>query len=447
MLISIASFFVVGIPICRAAWASSDAPYPITESDAEGDGPIAENPVEPPAFPPGGVSAPMSSSHGGEVPKSEATPAAGTSSPSAASSPVAASSPAAASSPSVTDETNSSHTGVAEVFHPEEWQWPHKFSLTDPDTWPFIPVPEVATDPNGGTTVGILAAVLFTDSKNQITDILAPDAEVNTVQGTGGTFRYLSYPSEDTNWYVTVGAQVKIARHLDLDYQTGRTHKNWWSFEGRFFFEKDPTERFFGVGNESLLGNQTNYTTNQAYGLAVLGLNFTENLQLALSVRPRRVRIQRGAFNNIPQIFRLFPHQKGIDGGSEVPVQLSLTYDTRDSLEVPRSGGLATIYFGIADRAFLSSVSYTRFGGELRRYYAINDKVTLAGHVFVEYNPSGNETPFWSMARLGGQESLLVDQETLRGFGTGRFIDNNLAVANGEVRTRVWDRDIFGTHG
>jgi outer membrane protein assembly factor BamA len=94
-----------------------------------------------------------------------------------------------------------------------------------------------------------------------------------------------------------------------------------------------------------------------------------------------------------------------------------------------------------------SSISYTRFGGELRRYYAINDRVTLAGHAFIEYNPSAGETPFWSMGRLGGQESLLTDQETLRGYGAGRFIDNNVAVASGEVRTRVWEHDIFGTHG
>jgi hypothetical protein len=83
----------------------------------------------------------------------------------------------------------------------------------------------------------------------------------------------------------------------------------------------------------------------------------------------------------------------------------------------------------------------------LRRYYALNERITLAGHAFVEYNPSGNETPFWSLARLGGQESLLTDQETLRGYGAGRYIDNNSVVVNGEVRTRVWDHDIFGTHG
>ena len=385
--------------------------------------------------------APVSSDgSGGGVPKSAA-------SASSSATPAAAASPGAetASAGGANVPVQGSRLGA--LFQPDQWQWPHKFSITNPDTWPFIPVPEIATDPNGGTTVGILAAVLYTDSKNQITDIFAPDVESNTTLGPGGNFRFLSYPSDDTNWYVVAGGQEKIARKVDLDYQTGLTRKEWWSFEGRFYWEKDPTERFFGVGNGSRLGNETNYTTNQLYGLAILGLNFTQDLQLAFRLRPRRVRIDKGGFNDVPQIFQLFPNQKGSNGGSEVLTQAVLSYDTRDSLQVPRQGGLAVAYFGVADRRWGSSISYTRFGGELRRFYALTNKITLAGHTFVEYNPSGNETPFWSMSRLGGQESLLTDQETLRGYGAGRFIDNNLAVANIEVRTRVWDHDIFGTHG
>ncbi len=79
--------------------------------------------------------------------------------------------------------------------------------------------------------------------------------------------------------------------------------------------------------------------------LGVLGLNFTEDLQLALHVRPRRVRIHMARFDSVPSIFQLFPHQKGIDGGSEVLNQVVLSYDTRDSLEVPRKGGLALAVF------------------------------------------------------------------------------------------------------
>lgn len=337
------------------------------------------------------------------------------------------------------------------LLDPSTWSWPQydwsSFKIQNPNSWPFIPVPEVATDPNGGVTYGVLPVWLFTDDKNEISSILAPDINSNSTLGPGGNFRYLAYPSSDTNWYIEGGAQETIARNVDLDYQTGRNHEGWWSFEGRFFFERDPTERFYGTGNDSHYGNQSNYTTEQLYGEAILGLNLSKKLQLSMMERPRYVRIQDGGFTSVPSIFSQFPHQKGLNGGSEVLSQWMLQYDSRDSVDIPRSGTLGRLYYGVADRAFGSSISYNRFGGELRQYYAIGQRVTLAGHLFSEYEPAGNEMPFWSQARLGGDESLLTDQETLRGYGAGRYIDNNLFVMNLEVRTRVWDKDVLGTHG
>jgi Omp85 superfamily domain len=332
-------------------------------------------------------------------------------------------------------------------FYPSTWEWPKKFSLTDPNTWPFIPVPEIATDPNAGTTAGVLPVVLFTDEHHNITSIFAPDIETNTTMGPGSTLRYLAYPSENTQWYAIGGLQEKIARKVDLDFQTGRERKTRWSFEGRFYFERDPTERFYGVGNSSTFADESNYTTEQVYGYGMLGFNFDRDLQLALTMRPRYLRFFNGAFTNVPQVFTEFPNQKGLDGGSEFPLMAILTYDTRDSLEIPRKGGLALVYAAIADRRLMSSISYTRFGGELRHYYTVCKNLTLAGHMFLEYEPTGNELPFWAMARLGGEESLLTDQQTLRGYGAGRYVDNNLAVANVEARTRVYEHDIFGTRG
>jgi hypothetical protein len=337
------------------------------------------------------------------------------------------------------------------LLDPSTWSLPQydwkAFKIQDPNSWPFIPVPEVATDPNGGVTYGVLPVWLFTDNKNEISSILAPDINSNSTLGPGGNFRYLAYPSSDTNWYAEAGAQETIARNVDLDYQTGRQHKQWFSFEGRFFFEKDPTERFYGSGNNSHQGNQTNYTTEQVYGEAIGALNLSDRWQLSMMERPRWVRIHDGGFNSVPSIFQLFPNQKGINGGSEVLSQWMIQYDSRDSVDIPRSGQLGRLYYGVADRRFGSSVSYNRFGGEFREFYTVGERITFAAHVFNEYEPAGNEMPFWSQARLGGDESLLADQETLRGYGAGRFIDNNLFVMNVEMRTRVWDKTIFGTHG
>ena len=213
------------------------------------------------------------------------------------------------------------------------------------------------------------------------------------------------------------------------------------------FFERDPTERFFGIGNDSRLGGESNYTTEQVYVKGVFGWNITKQLQLSAVIRPRYVRILNGAFDSIPQTTSLYPNVKGIGGGSEEYNEMRMTYDNRDSIDIPRKGGLALIYAGFADRRFMSSVSYTRFGVELRHYWSFWKRFTLATHGYIQYSPAGNETPFWSLARLGGDDSLLYDEETLRGYGAGRFVDNNLDVANVELRTRVLEADLFGNHG
>jgi outer membrane protein assembly factor BamA len=195
------------------------------------------------------------------------------------------------------------------------------------------------------------------------------------------------------------------------------------------------------------LGGESNYTTEQVYGFGLLGWNITPQLQVAFVTRPRYVRILRGAFTSIPQTTTIYPNVKGVGGGSEFYNELRVTYDSRNSIEIPREGSLFVLYGGNADRSFFSSMSYNRFGVDLHHYWTLSKRITLAGHGYIQYMPSGNEAPFWSRARLGGEESLLYDQQTLRGYGVGRFIDNNLSVANFELRTRIFEADLFNTHG
>src|SRR5271163_2822574 len=117
------------------------------------------------------------------------------------------------------------------------------FSLLDPSTWPpslnphnwpfsLYPIPEVATNPNGGVTYGILTALLLKDKSGEIRYIFAPDVNNNSTLGPGGNLRFLSYPSEDTQWYAIGGAEENIARNIDLNYETGRTHHDRFSFTG-----------------------------------------------------------------------------------------------------------------------------------------------------------------------------------------------------------------------
>jgi hypothetical protein len=330
------------------------------------------------------------------------------------------------------------------------------FTLLEPNTWPpalnphdwpfdLFPIPEVATNPNGGVTYGVLLAFLFKDQQNHISSIFAPDLNNDTKLGVGGAVRYLAYPSADTQWYALARAQENIVRVVDLNYATGRTRETPYSLEGHLYFERDPTDRFYGFGNDSAQSGQSNYTTEQVYVRGKLGWNITKAFQLALVARPRYLRVQQGAFTDIPQTTALYPNAKGVDGGSEIYGEARATYDTRDAVDIPRHGSLALLYAGTAQRVLFSSFSYNRFGFDLHHYWSLSQRLTFASHGYLQYMPSGNEAPFWSRGRLGGEPSFLYDQESLRGFGAGRFNDNNLSVANFELRTRVFELIIMNT--
>ncbi|HVM94753.1 MAG TPA: BamA/TamA family outer membrane protein [Candidatus Acidoferrales bacterium] len=322
------------------------------------------------------------------------------------------------------------------------------FELTDPNSWPFLPVPEISTDPNGGTTYGLLAVLLQQAANGDLRSMWAPDFTNNATLGPGGTFRYFSYPSADTHWFVRAGAQEHKARDANLYYSTGRQREKWWSFEGELLAEQDPSERFFGIGNETSSLAETNYATKQVFFRGSFSLNVSENVQISWMTRPRIVRITTGAFDSLPYTGNSFPDLKGLDGGSEFFNELVADYDNRDSVDLPTTGGIYSIFAGLADRRLGSSISYTRFGTELRHCFPFGNRVVLATHALLEYSPAGNELPFWSLARLGGQHSdFFVDRSTQRGFGTARFTDNNIEGFNAELRTRVFSATVFQTRG
>ncbi len=342
---------------------------------------------------------------------------------------------------------------LADLFDPQTWF--NVQSWSNPTTWPFIPVPEVATDPVSGTTLGLLPVFLQTNAQHQISSIFAPDINYNTIVGPGGTLRYLSYPSDDTQWFAIAGGAEQDSEHVEVDYATGLTHRRWWSFEGHFLFQHDPTYRFFGLGNNSSFSSQTNYANEEIYGEALFDLNITRQLQFALAVQPRFERIQRGALSSLPFTAELFPTLNGLGGGSVTRGRMFLLYDTRDSIDIPTEGGLLSLFAGGADRSLMSSFSYSEFGFDVRRYQQVTHWLTIAGNLYARYIPANTQVPFWIMSWLGGdgsgESSLLAlplsDSQTWRGFGAGRYIDNDVFVANLEFRMRVYERDIFDTHG
>ena len=318
-------------------------------------------------------------------------------------------------------------------------------SLWDPRTSPFIPIPEIGTDPNSGTTVGILPVFLTSNDKGEITRIVAPDVIYNPVLGYGADFRVLDYPSQDAQWSIVGGADEHIQRGLDAMYTDGLLRQDDWSRTFHFLYDRNATDRFFGFGNNSRYSAQSNYTLEQASMEVAYGWNVNPDLQIAIASRPRLLRIEQGVFANLPATQAAFPNVPGYGATRDVLNRLFIAYDTRDSTIIPTRGGEVLVFAGMSERWLLSSTSYALYGTDIKEFIPLTPRVTFAGHIDAQYMPVGNDTPFWALSQLGGDRSIPSEQGLLRGFGQGRFVDRNMFSATAELRTKVFSVDLFST--
>ena len=307
----------------------------------------------------------------------------------------------------------------------------------------YIPIPEIVTDPNEGNTYGILGVVLFLDEKDEVRYMLAPDIAYNSTKGFFPTFRFFGYPSPSRRYSIIVGKSTTV----DEDYELEYTDRGLW--EGRAFLlasfvhERDSTERFFGFGNDSHESKESNYTDNDTEAIATSGVWLLPTVNLSYRMRIRRFSVERGQVTSLPFVELEFPtlNKEGeFEPGVFWAHRVALTYDSRDSMDIPRRGALAVAYTEIADRRLGSTSSFVKFGLDWRKYMPLHKgNPILALRLLADYVSGSGDTPFWEQSSLGGRR-------TLRGFGSDRFIDFNRSLGTAELRTRVWERRLFGVN-
>jgi len=317
----------------------------------------------------------------------------------------------------------------------------------------FIPIPEIITDPNEGNTIGLLAVVLFLDEKDEIKYMLAPDFRYNQTKGAFPTFRFFGYPSPARRYSVVAGKSTT----RDEDYELEYTDRSFW--EGRAFVlasflrEKDSTERFFGFGNDSRetpfsaprrgpRGGESNYTDVDTQAQATPGVWLLPYANLSYRMRIRDYGVEPGQVSGIPFIAVTHPETRGrgLEGGTYWAHQVALTYDSRDSSDIPTQGALAFAYSEMAAEQLGSHTSFVKFGADWRDFIPLHKgNPILALRAVANYTTGDRDTPFWEQSSLGGRRGL-------RGFGSHRFIDFNRSLGQVEVRTRVYQRKLFGVN-
>ena len=317
----------------------------------------------------------------------------------------------------------------------------------NPATAPFIPVPVIGVDPNSGTTLGILPTWVHTNEQQEITRIIAPDFVHSADFGYGAHGRVFAYPSENEQWSVVAGLQQRVQRVFDAEYATELTRKRRWSIKYSLIYNRDGTQRFFGFGNRTLLGAQTNYTRTQQLAQVQVGFNLSHIWQLVYTFRPERVDVQPGTLSGIPTLSSRFPNIYGLGVNDTLLSRVSVIYDTRDNLTVPRTGTKWVLYGGAASRSgILNDSAYSEAGIDGRSYWRVSPNAILAAHMSLRYLPSIGRPAFWALSSIGGDTNEIGGEQGLRGFGEGRFYDRDAFSGSLELRRTMASFDTGGTH-
>jgi outer membrane protein assembly factor BamA len=202
-------------------------------------------------------------------------------------------------------------------------------------------------------------------------------------------------------------------------------------FQGFALYENDRTARFFGIGANSLEQNESNYTLRQVGGEVKFGRRLFPEVIASLTERLRYVTVRRGAVESLPFMKDVFANIPGENGSFVWAHRLALTYDTRNSFIVPTRGRYGQVFVEVADEAIGSEASFVRYGIEGRLLWPhFGERLVMAVRGLIE-RVDGANVPFFELSDLGGDE-------TLRGFGENRFLDEGRFLVNAEERIKVF---------
>lgn len=222
---------------------------------------------------------------------------------------------------------------------------------------------------------------------------------------------------------LTPTERQRVRRQLALHEL--RIEDRWWLFErhsltGQFAYRLAP-ERFYGVGNNTLVENEETYTNN----------TFWEFVDV-------RTRVWQALMVGVRHEFQYFSPQDvdpnrmlgsgnvlGSEGGFRHGLGLSVVWDTRDNIQSAHTGSFHQASVVTFPGFLGSDYHYTHINFDARQYFRLAAHHTLAYQVFLDFN--AGSVPFFQLAALGGNSRM-------RGYLDGRFRDNDYMMAQVEYR-------------
>ncbi len=214
---------------------------------------------------------------------------------------------------------------------------------------------------------------------------------------------------------------------------------------GTLRYRDSPEEDFFGLGNDSLEGNDTDFRQKDKTFFGALAYRLTSWVVVAGGAGYQKIEISPGKDSQNPITDTVFDDTTApglLEDAHYFYGGGSFVVDLRDRPYNPHSG----FFFGFEhlryDDTKETMFSFSKTSYDVRAYLPVfADNRTLAFQLYTAMNKpqDGNRVPFYMMETLGGAD-------VLRGFDTYRFRDENLISLSTEYRwepAKFWELALF----
>jgi hypothetical protein len=324
---------------------------------------------------------------------------------------------------------------LSEETHPQQ---EHLLkSLPVKGGYTVIPLPAFAFARNESYWIGALVPILRANDKEEIEDIVAPLYLHNRFIQESFSLNYYGYRNETIQYRAIAAYATKVERHFELSFKdTGAGGGRYTlAAEGNWF--KNAFTRFFGIGNKTVEENETTYTSRETNVRLSAGINLNEDLAILWTERYRDVRVEDGIIPSLPQTKLQFPGIEGVGGAGIFGHRLTLLYDSRDNLLTPLKGTYVSLYGELAHNLVHDEADrWFRLSLDARHLFPHGSGRMVFVARFLMDKVFSQGVPFYERPMLGGEN-------TLRGFGLNRFIDDNLLLINLEERIRIYSKRVF----
>lgn len=208
-------------------------------------------------------------------------------------------------------------------------------------------------------------------------------------------------------------------------------------YGARFF--NDP---FFGIGNYQKIPNSTS-TSEDLYFFQSFstGLEIRGRYPLHVSNTGKRFELMgiltfdyETPWDNGQDRLIMQQAPLGFDGGRTLYLGTGFVWEGRNSEFRPTSGRYAESTVQTSQEWLGSSYQSFTLDGEVRNYFSffLLKEITLANRFYFKH--TSGDVPYWNLAYAG-------DEESIRGYPARRFLDDNVAILNTELRTWLFRID------